>query len=137
MQEILITGNVGRDAETKEYNGKKFATFSVGCTTRKVNGNDVQERTNWYDCATDNLKVAAFIKSGTKILVRGNFKLDQYHSEAQNKWIPTIKVYAQHIELLSGKKDDSGTAQPQAQAPEQTPVQAFEAAAVNNDNVPF
>jgi single-strand DNA-binding protein len=139
MQEILLTGNVGKDAETKEYQGKQFATFSIGCTTRRKNGDDVKETTNWYDCATDNMKVAQFIKKGTKILVRGNFKLDQYHSDTLNKWVPTIKVYAQDIELLSPKKDDSTSQQPSQPAPQNnapTPP-PVEMAGNGGDDLPF
>lgn len=112
MQEIQLIGNLGRDAEVKESNGNKFATFSIGCTTRRKNGEEVKEVTSWYDCTTDNMRIVDFLRKGTKVFVRGSIKLDQYHSDTLNKWIPIIRVYVQSLELLSPKKEDSSNASP-------------------------
>jgi len=134
MQEIQIIGNVGKDAEIRESNNTKFATFSVGVTTRKKNGENVVEKTNWFECATDNLKVAPFVKKGVKIFVRGSFRLDQYYSDSLGQWIPTIKVHAQNIELLSPKKDDSTEQPPAVQS---TPTPPPSGTTGNGDDLPF
>lgn len=135
MQELQLIGNAGKDAEIRESNNTKFATFSVGVTTRKKNGENVSEKTDWFECATDNLKVAAFIKKGVKVFVRGNFRLDQYFSDNLQKWVPTIKVYSQNIELLSPRKDDSTEQAPVVQS---TPTPPLSGEAGNGgDDLPF
>ena len=136
MQELTIIGNIGKDAETFNHASGQFLGFTVACTTKKKNGNDVQETTNWYDCTTDNIKLIDYLKKGTKVYIRGRFKLSVFHSDNANKWIPKINLFASTLELLSAKKEESGTAQPQQQSA-QTPEQAFEAQGDNKDDLPF
>ncbi|WP_337041299.1 single-stranded DNA-binding protein [Emticicia sp. 17c] len=131
MQVITLIGNLGQDAEIKEVNNNKFAAFSVGCTIRKKNGDKVEEKTTWYDCSTNNLKVAEFLKKGTKIYLQGRFKLDTYWSEKLNKWVPKINIFSTDIELLSAKKEE-GT------ATEKTGTQATtESGGNGGDDLPF
>lgn len=118
MQVITLIGNLGQDAEIKEVNNNKFATFSVGCTIRKKNGDKVEENTNWYDCSTNNLKVAEFLKKGTKVYIQGRFKLDTYWSEKLNKWVPKINIFSTDIELLSAKKEENTVTEKQPQGEE-------------------
>lgn len=125
MQVITIIGNLGQDAEIKEVNNNKFATFSVGCTIRKKNGDKVEEKTNWYDCSTNNIKVAGFLKKGTKVYLQGRFKLDSYYSDKLQKWVPKINVYATDLELLSAKKDEGIVSEKQVESGE------------NKDDLPF
>lgn len=135
MQKIILIGNIGKDAEVKTHANKEFVTFTVAVTTKRKNGDNTHEVTNWYDCAFDNVKLAEYLKKGTKVYVEGGFKLDTYFSETTNKWIPKINVFVNSIELLSKKPEENG--QVQTPSTPQTPVQAFEAGADNKDDLPF
>lgn len=106
MQKIIIIGNLGNDAEIKSHQNNQFITFSVAVTTRRKNGEETHENTNWYDCSFDNVKLAQYMKKGTKVYLEGNFKLDQFHSATTNKMVPKLNIYVNSIELLSSKKED-------------------------------
>ncbi|GAB3519471.1 single-stranded DNA-binding protein [Emticicia fontis] len=110
MQKLTIIGNIGKDAEIFNHSSGQFLGITVACTTRKKNGNEVQETTNWYDCTTDNIKLLDYLKKGTKVYVEGRFKLSVFHSETSNKWIPKINLFASTLELLSAKKEENGQA---------------------------
>lgn len=136
MQKISLIGNIGNDAVVKSSSNSQFVTFNVAVTTKRKNGEQTIENTNWYDCSFDNIKLAEHLKKGTKVYIEGGFKVDLYHSEKVNKWLSKVNVFVNSIELLSAKKEDSGTVQAQPQA-EQTPVQAFESQGENKGDVPF
>lgn len=135
MQKIVLIGNIGRDAEVKQSANNQFVTFTVAVTTKRKNGDNTHEITNWFDCAYDNVKLAEYLKKGTKVYIEGGFKLDTYFSETTQKWIPKINVFVNTIELLSKKQEENG--QVQAPSTQQSPVQAFEAAAGDKDDLPF
>lgn len=106
MEKITLIGNVGNDAKLVEYQGNKFLDFSIASTKKIKNGNETKEITNWYDCNFDNIKIAEYLKKGTKVYIEGNFKLDTFYSEKMQKHIPKINVYVRVLELLSAKKED-------------------------------
>lgn len=137
MEKITLIGNIGQDAKTVDYQNNKFLSFSVGCSTVKKNGEERIEKTNWYDCTFDNMKFADYIKKGTKVYIEGIPKAETYWSEAQNKWLPKVRVFIQRIELLSAKKDDSTNQAPAEQnsgTPTPPPV---ESAGNGGDDLPF
>lgn len=136
MQKLSLIGNLGNDAVVKSSGNNQFVTFNVAVTTKRKNGDQTIENTNWYDCSFDNLKLADYLKKGTKVYLEGGFKADLYFSEKANKWLPKVNVFVNSIELLSAKKEDSTTAQAR-QSAEPTPEQSFEADANNKTNVPF
>lgn len=106
MQKITLIGNIGNDAKIVNYNGSEFLDISVAVTQTRGKGEDKKESTTWYDINTDSVKLAPYLKKGTKIYVEGNFKLDTFFSDKLQKWIPKIIIYARQIELLSAKKED-------------------------------
>lgn len=114
MQKISIIGNIGNDAVVKSSGNSQFVTFNVAVTSRRKNGENVHENTNWYDCSFDNVKLAEYLKKGTKVYLEGGFKLDQFYSEKTQKWVPKLNVFVNSLELLSAKKEDNVQPQPPA-----------------------
>lgn len=106
MQKITLIGNIGQDAKLVNCQGSEFLDISVAVTETRGKGEQKTEKTTWYDVNTDAVKLAPFLKKGTKIYVEGNFKLDTFFSDKIQKWIPKIIIYARQIELLSAKKED-------------------------------
>lgn len=135
MQKLTIIGNIGRDAEVKTYQNSQFVTFSVAVTTKRKNGEQIFENTNWYDCSFDNVKLAEFLKQGTKVYIEGGFKVDTYFSEKTNKWNPKVNVFVNAIELLSKKQEENGQVQAPSTPP--TPVQGLGTQAGDKDDLPF
>ena len=95
MFKATIIGNLGKDAEVKEYNGKQFLSFTVA-VTRKVKD---QDQTTWISVTTRQVNLQAHLKKGKQVYVYG----DQDNGVYDNR--PDIKLYADEIQLL-GKKED-------------------------------
>lgn len=74
MLTVEIIGNLGRDAEIKEFGGKKYTTFSLAHTEnmRASEGKTISKTTwvsvFWYG---DGGGIMPYLKKGAKVFVRG------------------------------------------------------------------
>lgn len=51
MLAVTVIGNIGNDAEIKEFNGQKFIAFNVASTERyKDRQGNQHSRTTWVSC---------------------------------------------------------------------------------------
>ena len=50
MFKAMIIGNLGRDAEEREYNGKKFLSVTVAVSEKDKDG---QEHTQWVSVTSN------------------------------------------------------------------------------------
>lgn len=91
----MIIGNLGRDAEEREYNGKKFLSFSVAASETDKDG---KEHTQWVNVTTHQVSLKDYLKKGKQVFVMGDQKNDVYESK------PDIRIKADEIKLL-GKKE--------------------------------
>ncbi len=80
MAEIIIIGNVGKDAEMRMTpNGKQVTDFSVAVNKGKQG--DPEAHTDWYrvSCWGRQAEIAQqYVKKGTSICVRGEFSPRSY-----------------------------------------------------------
>lgn len=95
MFKAMIIGNLGKDAEEREYNGKKFLSFTVAVSEKDK---DNQEHTQWINVTTYQLTLKDYLRKGKQVYILGPQKNDVYESK------PDIRVYADEIHLL-GKKE--------------------------------
>lgn len=105
MQQFSIIGNLGRDAEVKNVNGRQFVSFTVGCTDSWVDSNNVrQERTTWYSCVLngDGGKLLPFLRKGKKVFVQGEGSVKLYSSAVQRQMMAGANISVRSIELLGG-----------------------------------
>lgn len=116
MQQIIFTGNLGKDPEVKEFeNGGSVANFTVGVTERGYktkDGKEIPDHTEWFNCVAKNglaKIVKQFLKKGNKVLVVGKMKTREYEKDGQEKYI--TEVLADNLELLTPKGEGSTTAQ--------------------------
>ena len=114
MQQIIILGNVGRDAITRETNGRRAIGFSVAVNEsyKDANGNKV-ENTNWYDCTIwregqQSTKVADYLKRGQQVLIQGRPSVRSYQSQKDGKWYAALEVRVDKCELVGSVKPDPG-----------------------------
>ena len=95
MFKAMIIGNLGRDAEEREYNGKKFLSFTVAVSEKDKDG---QEHTQQISVTTNQLGLKDYLKKGKQVYIIGDQKNDVYESKSE------IRVWADEIQLL-GKKE--------------------------------
>lgn len=73
MQVLMIAGNVGKDSELRQANGKDVLNFSVAVDNGKDSSGEKRAPT-WFDCAIWGdraAKLEPYIKKGTKMTLTG------------------------------------------------------------------
>lgn len=109
MLKVELIGNIGADAEVKDFQGNKFVTFRVAHSSRykDAQGNET-ESTTWVDVTMNDVesKVIPFLKQGVKVYVRGNANLRVYSSPKDKMMKAGLQVSAWEIELCGGQSDD-------------------------------
>lgn len=100
MKRLTITGNLGRDPELRDdQSGGQYAAFSVAVNV----GSRQNPRTDWIEvnCNGKLAEVMAnYAKKGAKVLVDG-FPVVNAYINKDNEPVGTLKLYANHIELLT------------------------------------
>lgn len=83
MQTIIISGNLGKDAESKTtQKGDKVTSFSVGVKQ----GWGENSSTNWYRCSVwgeRGGKIAEYLSKGVKVFVTGELTIGSYEGKPQ------------------------------------------------------
>lgn len=142
MLKAELIGNLGNDAEIKEFGGKKYVALSVATTeyTKDEQGNRADITTwvsvLWYG---DGGGLFAYLKKGAKVFVRGNLRTKIY-ADKQGVQQVAINVSASEVQLC-GSKQDAPTQQaapaPKAEGnsamPQPTPVPVPQV----GDDLPF
>ena len=91
----FFTGHIGRDAEIREYGGRRFVSFSVA--TRDVLRSGTT-RTWWVSVTFSNENMATHLRKGRQVHCTGRLSFSVYNGEVQ------IECAATYLELLD-KKD--------------------------------
>lgn len=130
MLQLNILGNLGRDAETKNINGKDYISFSVASTEKK----DGQDVTTWVSVlASNNQNILPYLKKGQQVFVSGRMTAGIYQS--QNTFGIDLSVFAQTLQLCGGKKDEGSVGSGSTAAP--TPTNGEEPKQESDDDMPF
>ena len=82
MQNITISGNIGKDAELRTVRDTQVLSFNVGVK----NGYGGGATTVWYRCSLWGKAAAAFangLTKGTKVFITGELTHDEYEGKAQ------------------------------------------------------
>lgn len=114
MIQMQCTGRLGRDAETRDANGKKVINFSIAVDQ----GYGENKRTLWIECAKwgENTGVAQYLTKGTQVVVAGEPSLRTWESNGKNGTSLTLTV--NQITLVGGKQEQQGAAVNQKSVPE-------------------
>lgn len=120
MATVTIIGNLGKDAEIKDINGKRLASFSIA----DQSGFGENKQTNWYSVTIwDGLAKTNFVdylKKGQKVMVVGELSTREYNGKT---YLEVKRVY--DINLCGGQtqqqpQQNQGYApKPQQQQPKQ------------------
>ena len=108
MIRLQIIGNLGKDAETKQINGKNYLSFSVCHTERYTDSSGQQQsRSTWIDCLKrdDNGKLGKYLKKGVKVFAEGTPKSNGYASN-DGTIKTSISMLVYRLELISGSSEN-------------------------------
>ena len=124
MITIIISGNLGNDAEVREINGKKYARFTVASTR---NGKDGKE-TTWVECLkSDNEgKLTPYLTKGNAVSIVGGVTLTTYEGR-DGTTRAKLTCWVNELQLLGGKPAQTipapaPAAKPKPTAPPRFPV---------------
>jgi single-strand DNA-binding protein len=114
MIKLQVIGNLGKDAQVNNVNGKSVINFNVAHTERfkDAQGNQ-KDRTTWVDCSywTDRTAVAPYLKKGTQVYVEGTPDVRTYTTaDGRNGASLTLRIAS--VQLLGGKSNGGETASP-------------------------
>lgn len=117
MLELTIIGNLGKDAELRDINGRPAMTFSVAHSEK---GSDGQERTTWVSCIRNikdgNNTLLKYLKKGTRVYVRGKVYTKIYNDTA------TLNCNVTYIELLGSSQQQAAHQPTQYGTPNPAPT---------------
>lgn len=138
MLQCEVIGNLGSDAEFKEFGGKKYVSFSVAHSevSKDQQGNRVEQTTwvsvLWYG---DGGGLFQYLKKGNKVFVRGRERVKLYADKNGNAQF-AINVNASEVQLC-GIKGETSNAQNGSIPMQQSQTTAPSAMGDANDDLPF
>lgn len=112
MNQVFITGNVGRDAEVTQFdNGRSVTSFSVATNESfKDNRGEWVDRVEWHNvvCWGRLSEVAAGIRKGMRVCVVGKLKTEKY-TDRNNVEKYVTKVVAKQVMRICSIDDVSNS----------------------------
>ena len=98
MLQFTILGNLGADAERKEYNGRPFISFRVAHSEKRLDGT---EATTWVSCVMngDGGNVLQYLKRGQKVFVQGRGRVKTYSSPKTHQIEAGLDLSVDRVEL--------------------------------------
>ena len=107
-----VIGNLGKDAEIKNINGREYLSFSVASTEKKGE----QEVTSWISVlAGNNPNLLPYLRKGQQVFVSGRMTAGIYQS--QNSFGIDLSVFAQTLQLCGGKREEGPVSSGSTTAP--------------------
>lgn len=141
MQQLLIIGNVGKQAEVRQATSGQAIGFSVAVHdtyTDKATG-EKQEKTTWYKATFwkklgDSTKVAEYLKPGQTVSIVGRAYADAYINK-EGKAVAEQCVRVERLELVGSPKGSSTNAAGEPDADGLSVNERFHAD--DNNDLPF
>ena len=126
MLQIEVIGNLGKDAEVKEFSGKKYVCFSVAHTENvraQKPGDPPTQRTTWLSIYWygEGGSTFQYLKRGAKVFVRGTMRNNLYTDRTGQTRVD-INVNAREV-YLCGSSPTQPATQGSTQATQPTATQ--------------
>ena len=103
MQKIIISGNLGKDAEEKKLeSGRIYVYFNVAVNSYKGKGDERKQITQWYSVSyfVNSDAILQYLQRGAKVVVCGNLELDTYRSEKTGNVHVNANILASDVEIV-------------------------------------
>ncbi len=109
MLQLEIIGNLGNDAEIKEFSGKKYVSFNVAHSEKRKDANGTAvESTTWVSVLWygEGGSLTPYLKKGCKVFVRGRLVPKAYMDKNNNPQVG-LNMYANEVNLCgtNGEKN--------------------------------
>lgn len=129
MLQLEVIGNLGNDAEIKEFGGKKYVSMNVAHSEKRKDGGDttIWVSVLWYGEGGNLLQ---YLKKGTKVFLRGRLAPKAY-LDKNNQPQCSVNMYANEVNLCGGKSENNAASQG-ATAPSVAPTPTS-----GEDDLPF
>jgi len=127
MIKLQVIGNLGKDAQVNNVNGKTVINFNVAHTERykDAQGNQ-KDRTTWVDCSywTDRTAVAPYLKKGTQVYVEGTPDVRSYTTtDGRQGASLTLRIVS--VQLLGAKPSSGSGGEQSNYGGESNPTQSY------------
>lgn len=95
MQNLALIGFVGEDSKLiDDKENKQFLSFQLACT-RKKKGEQI---TQWYNCATSQIKLLDHIKKGKKLYISGTPEYSSYTDKDNNIQV-SVNLFVEKVDF--------------------------------------
>ncbi|NPD48077.1 single-stranded DNA-binding protein [Lentimicrobium sp. S6] len=112
MQNLVVVGNVGKDAEVRvTESGDKAISFNVATNKKYVDKDGVlNEVVTWFNCSKwvkkgGSVELAKYLLKGTTVSIIGEVSAHGYAGE-NGKPKASLDVRVSDLELISSKKEN-------------------------------
>lgn len=143
MLQCEIIGNIGNDAEIKDFGGKKYVSFNVAHSERKKDANGFTQITTWISVLWygEGGGIFQYLKKGSKVFVRGHLSVKTYQDRGGTTQV-AINVNANEVVLCGTKGEQAANNAISGQVATSTPAPARSQAAScsqddPDDDLPF
>ena len=124
MKAIVISGNIGKDAEVRSTtNGDKVTSWTVAVEDRTGK----EKSTMWFDCTLWGKRgesLAPYLTKGGKVSVSGELSTREHNGKTY------LTIRADQVSLMGGRPDSNDA--PRASQPASRPSES-----VDFDEIPF
>lgn len=131
MLQCEVIGNIGSDAEIKDFSGKKYVSFNVAHSEKRKDANGTMiESTTWVSVLWygDGGGLTQYLKRGCKVFVRGRLSVKSYQDRNGNTQVG-VNVNASEVNLCGLKGEQS--------AASNVPAQQAAVPTQEQDDLPF
>lgn len=96
LNQVILVGNVGKDAEIRTANNIKVATFSLATSTggyKKQDGTDVPLKTQWHNVVCFRSMadlVEKYVNKGDRLTVIGSISYRDYEKDGVKRYVTDI-----------------------------------------------
>jgi len=121
MLQCEVIGNLGNDAEIKDFNGKKYVSFSIAHSdfNKEQNGSRAEQlvwiSVLWYG---DGGGLFNYLKKGNKVFVRGKQKIKLY-TDKNGTVQYSISINANEVILCGARSETDRITKSNAQTQQQ------------------
>lgn len=109
MLQLSIIGNLGADAEVKDFNGKKAVCFNVAHTDRWTDeAGTKHDSTTWVSCILNGEggNLLPYLKRGATVYAVGDCSTRVYSSPKERRMVAGLNLRVNRVELVGGRIDE-------------------------------
>jgi single-strand DNA-binding protein len=120
VNKVIIVGNLGKEVETRYLpSGGAVTNITVATseTWKDKSSGQMQERVEWHRVVFFNklAEIAGeYLKKGAKVYIEGKLVTRKWQDQSGSDRY-TTEIHANELQMLDGKRDDSGQP-PESQA---------------------